>query len=382
MKFKIFTLIAGLGVFVAALMFANGETMDSETLFMNWIFTPAEIVDIIEDNTFIDPNHPDDLMGNLLYEVRLSRGERAGEYMEARIHISPMRPLLFEAGDRVIVRYNNYGGDIHSAEIYNWDRSRILIGMIVVFLGVLVALGGKSGVKTVASLVFTMVSLLFILNPLILRGFPAILTTFAVLSFVTVIVLIFIGGLTKKTAVSILSCIFGVLFAALASHIAGWLASINGLNTGEIGTLIMIGDNNGVAIDASGLFISGVLIASLGAVMDTAVSIASSTQELKLANPSMTRSELLKASYAIGKDVMGTMANTLILAFAGSSLNMVLTLSALQIPFAQMINNDFIGVEIIRSLAGSLGIALTVPAAAIIGSFLYSKEPNDPRTEV
>jgi len=108
--------------------------------------------------------------------------------------------------------------------------------------------------------------------------------------------------------------------------------------------------------------------------MDTAVSIASSVSELKLANPSLSQKQLFKASYNIGKDMMGTMANTLILAFAGAGLNMLLTLSALQISFHQMLSNDFMGIEIIRSLAGSLGIALTVPVAAFIGSWIYSRD--------
>ena len=361
--------VIGLGMFVGAIFYANRGTLESENLFMNWVFAPGVVTEILEDNTFYFDDNPHELVGHLRYEVRL----RNGEYREATFHIIRVGQEIFEIGDRVVVRYHEMDGVAAQGEIYNRDRSAILVGMVILFLLVLVILGGKSGIKTVGSLIFTMASLIFLLNPLLLRGYPAILTTLVILSIVSVTVLVFISGFTKKTAVAALSCIIGVFCAALIAHLAGIFAGINGFNTENIGFIVHASENNGITVDAAGFFISGVLIASLGAVMDTAVSIASGTQEIKAANPSLSRSQLFKASYNIGKDVMGTMANTLILAFAGSALNLILTMSALQISFTQMINNDFLGVEIIRSLGGSLGIAFTVPAAAIIGSWLFDK---------
>jgi len=367
MKVKVMALLIGLVMLGGTIWYANREPLASEGAFGDIVFSPAEITELLEDNTWYHDEDPDYLVGSRLFEVRLS----SGAYLEARTHISPLMHRHFAVGDRVIVRYDDF-----SVEITNLDRSRTMVGLMVLFLGVLIVLGGKAGLKTVTSLLFTMVSIIFILNPLLLRGFAAIPTTVGILSFVTVIVLILISGWSRKTAVSVAACLIGVLSAALAAYVAGELAAINGLNMENIGTLIQASDLNGIALDASGLFISGVLIASLGAVMDTAVSIASSVSELKLANPSLTQGQLFKAAYSIGKDVMGTMANTLILAFAGAGINLLLTLSAWQISFHQMISNDFLGIEIIRSLAGSLGIALTVPAAAFIGSWLYSRGPQ------
>ncbi|MCL1949145.1 MAG: YibE/F family protein [Turicibacter sp.] len=370
MKIKVLTLLIGLGLFAFAVFFANSGELESTNRFEHVEFAPARVVSILEDNTFTDPSHPDDLVGNLLYEVELSNGER----MEARFHITRAGLALFREGERVVIRYATWEGAPPQADLVNRDRSRVLIGLVLSFLGVLLVLGGKSGFKTVGSLLFTLASILLILNPLILRGFPAIPTTLAILSGVTVLVLVFISGLTKQTLVSAIATLIGVFAAALASFIAGELAAINGFSTEEAGFLIHASMGNGVNLDASGLFISGVLIASLGAVLDTAVSMASSARQLALANPLMGRKQMLKASYVIGKDMMGTMSNTLILAFAGSSLNLLLTLSVLQIGFHEMINNDGIGIEIIRSLAGSLGIALTVPAAAWLSSMVYTKK--------
>ena len=371
---KLITLVIGLALFAGAVVFANSTPLKSSIAFNELHFTPAVVTDIIEDNSFSDPHHPEERWGSIRYEARLRSGERRGEYLEVNFFFTQVGQEAFEVGDRIIILYSFLDGEVFSADIYNRDRSTVLTAIVVAFLAVLIALGGKVGFKTVISLIFTLTSIIFILNPLIMRGFPAIPTTFIILSVVTIIVLILISGFTKKTFAATVACILGVLAAASISQFAGWLSRINGFNTEEVGFLLHASYQNNIALDAAGLFVAGVLIASLGAVMDTAVSITSSAQELKLANPGLTQMQLFKSSFTIGRDVMGTMANTLILAFAGSSLNLMLTLHALQTPIHQLINNDFIAVEIIRSLAGSLGIALTVPAAAWISSWLYSQD--------
>ena len=110
----------------------------------------------------------------------------------------------------------------------------------------------------------------------------------------------------------------------------------------------------------------GVLISALGAVMDVALGIASSVWELREQNPALSAKELFGSGMHIGRDAMGTMANTLILAFAGSSLNMLLLVQTYDIPFIQLINTDYICIEVIQSIAGAMGILLTVPIVAFI----------------
>ena len=123
-------------------------------------------------------------------------------------------------------------------------------------------------------------------------------------------------------------------------------------------------------LHVSGLFVSGILIASLGAVMDVAMSIASSCWELRELNPALPRAALFRSGMNIGRDAMGTMANTLILAFAGSSLNVLLLLQIYDYPFIQIFNTDAIATEMIRGVAGSIGIILTVPLVALLSAQL------------
>ena len=128
---------------------------------------------------------------------------------------------------------------------------------------------------------------------------------------------------------------------------------------------------NKIQIDS--LLVAGIIISALGAVMDIAISISSSIYELHQANPKLGTGALLRSGMNIGRDAMGTMANTLILAFVGSSLNMLLLIYSYGIPFSQLINTDLIGVEIIQGIAASVGIVLTVPVVALIGSQIIQR---------
>ena len=118
----------------------------------------------------------------------------------------------------------------------------------------------------------------------------------------------------------------------------------------------------------SGLFVSGILIASLGAVMDVAMSISSACWELRELNPDLPSKALFRSGMNIGQDAMGTMANTLILAFAGSSLNTLLLFQIFDYPMIQIFNADSIAIEIIRGVAGTIGIILTVPLVALLSA--------------
>jgi uncharacterized membrane protein len=178
-----------------------------------------------------------------------------------------------------------------------------------------------------------------------------------------------LNGFSKKTYVAIIGCVGGVTIAGLIAYVAGLVSPINGFNMPEAEELILRAADDGLMI--SGLLVSGVLIASLGAVMDVALTIASAISELKEMNRKASASDLFKSGMNIGKDAMGTMANTLILAFAGASLNMLILFRVFDYPYIQIFNSDLMAVEIIQGLAGSIGIVLTVPLVAALGATTY-----------
>lgn len=203
-------------------------------------------------------------------------------------------------------------------------------------------------------------------------GFSPFFSAVLVVILTTMVIMYFIGGFSMKTLCSILGTIVGVVIAGVFASVFGAMSNINGFNVEDIETLIYIGQNS--KLDISGLLFSGILIASLGAVIDTAMSIATTIEEIKYRRPDISAKELLKSGIKIGGDMMGTMSNTLILAFTGGSLSTLVVFYAYDMSFLQMFNSYSIGIEIIQGISGSLGVILTVPFVSIISAFLMTRK--------
>ena len=285
------------------------------------------------------------------------------------IQVNPRFPH-YGVGDQVIVILNEITDTLM---IYNPNRTNVLIGFVVAFLALLCIIGGKRGAMSVLGLIFSLSSIVWILVPLTLQGHSPIIIALIVAILIILVIITLMAGVNSKSIVAILGCVFGVVSAALLAFIVGSLSFITGYHTSAAGTLSLLEN-----VNLSGIFVSGVIISAMGAIMDTTMSIASSMEEIKRASPSISSTQLFKAGLNIGRDIMGTMSNTLILAFVGSSLGLLLIIFASEVSFLQFINYDDIGVEIIQGIAGSIGIVLSVPFTTFIASklFTYKKSEN------
>ena len=181
-----------------------------------------------------------------------------------------------------------------------------------------------------------------------------------------------IGGASRKTIAATLGTLVGVMTAGVAAWCFSKASGITGYNVSDIETLMTLWNTNGIQV--GGLLFSGLLISCLGAVMDVSMSICSAIDEIYRQNPVLTRKELFKAGMRVGRDMMGTDSNTLILAFAGSSVSMLLLDYAYNLPYQQIINSNNIGIAIMQGLAGSFGIVLCVPLTVLICAFLFHKK--------
>ena len=187
----------------------------------------------------------------------------------------------------------------------------------------------------------------------------------------TVVTLGLLNGFSRKTWSAMLGTSFGVAVAGIAAALFGAAAGISGFNVTEIETLSYVGQHSNLQIGQ--LLFAGIIISALGAVMDVGMSLASAIQEIHEANPSMGRRQLFASGMRVGRDMMGTMTNTLILAFVGGSLTTLVIDYAYNISFYQLINSYQIGIEIMQGVAGSLGIVLTVPITSFIASWLTKR---------
>ena len=346
----------------------NETTPDSGRL----VYAPAKVTAVLSDNAQEDfENAEGRRVGDQELEIQILSGDHKDEIMTVTNYMSALFNVDVQQGDRIIVRIMTDENGSYYASVFNYDRGIVLGGFLLIFFILLGALGGKKGLGALAGLLLTLGCIWFILIPCLLRGVPAIPVTIVVSAVSAAAGLIFLNGYSKKTFCAVCGCVGGVLVSGIAAAVVGSLSPMNGFNMQEAENLILYGADQGLKV--SGLLVCGVLISALGAVMDVALGIASSVWEMKEQNPDASVGSLFRSGMQIGKDAMGTMANTLILAFAGSSLNMLILVQTYNIPFLQLINTDSIALEVVQSVAGSIGILLTVPLVALISARLMAR---------
>lgn len=373
---KICILIVGV-LFAAVILFAVALNQAAEdevpTSASQMVYEKAEVTAVLSDDAEADyENAEGRRVGTQELEIRILTGTHKDEIMSFTNYMSALFNVDLEKGDNIIVRIMTDENGSYYASVFNYDRGMVIGGFVLIFFVLLAALGGKKGIGALLGLLFTLACVWFILIPALIIGLPIIAVTVGIIIITSVCALILLNGISEKTWCAILGCVIGVITAGAIAALVGHITPINGFNMSEAENLILYGAEKGLKI--SGLLVCGVLISALGAVMDVALGIASSVNELSLQNPKAKAKELFRSGMNIGKDAMGTMANTLILAFAGSSLNMLILVQTYDIPFRQLINTDYICIEIIQSISGAMGILLTVPIVAFISARLMTRE--------
>ncbi|WHH58240.1 YibE/F family protein [Petroclostridium sp. X23] len=301
-------------------------------------------------------------------EVQILTGEHKGELHIIKNYLSNLLNVYGKAGQNIIVCVDTANPEKYLVSVYNYDRSPVLYIFILLFLAALWGIGGKKGFKSMVGLLFTFICIIFLFIPMLYRGYSPIFASVLIVIITTCITLLTLNGWSFKTLSAVLGTTLGVVIAGTASSIAGHFAHITGFQTEEVETLIVIARDHGMQV--GGLLFAGILIASLGAIMDVAMSIASSVQEVYIANHNLSKNALFMSGINVGRDMMGTMANTLLLAFTGTSLNSLILIYSYNVPYNELINMNMLGIEIIQGLSGSTAVILTVPIIAFISSRL------------
>lgn len=338
---------------------------------------------VLAEDVITDPETENVHIGSQLLEIEITTGEHKGMIVQVVNQMSKLFDKYSKVGTRLLLYIFTDGTDLDAAgnprisvTIMNYDRIGVLIGIVILFLIATVIVGKRVGVRSILGLAFTLLSIFFLLLPALLRGFYAVPFTLVLCILVTIVCFLLLDGLNRKTISAMLATVAGFGIACLFAWIAGKIAHIDGLeyNTSETDTLVQA-RYQGTLINIRGLFVSGIIISALGAVMDVAMSISSSINELKAVDPTLHFRQLFRSGMNIGRDAVGTMTNTLILAFTGSALVNLLLVTYYDWDWKSVLCNDYITGELITGVAGSIGLILAVPITAAIASFLYDR-PN------
>ncbi len=279
-------------------------------------------------------------------------------------------PKEVEQGDKVLVESYAQDGEM---QYYFGDYVRItpLIWLLVIFCILIVVFSRMQGVKTVVSLGYTCLSVFVVLIPAILNGHNIYFWSIAVCIFITVMTLSIISGFNVKSLCSGIGCVCGVLCAGLIVLITDKFLNMTGMIEEESIYLVQLYPENPINLKA--IIFAMIIVGAVGAVMDVSMSISSSLYELRIKSPDISPKELMKSGFTIGRDMMGTMANTLVLAYIGSSLTSVLLLVSYNANIEQVINKELIVAEVLQALAGSMGMLLTLPLTSAVCAVIYYK---------
>ncbi len=280
----------------------------------------------------------------------------------------PVYDFVLEAGRDVIVVSIGDEGSFDQVYVQDLARDRGVFYLIIVFVIALLVVGRMKGLKTIITLAATIFLIFWVLLPLLLDGYNPIILAVGIASVAIAVTLFIIGGLNLKSLVATLGTITGVVVAGLMAYWAGSLARLTGFGSHEAQMLYFMDHT----IDFRGLLFAGIIIGSLGAISDIGMSVASAAAEIKQACPGIQARDLANGAFNVGRDVMGTMANTLILAYVGAAIPMLLLVMGYEIDWLKVINMDIIATEFVRGIAGSIGLIAAVPVTAILSGYFLA----------
>lgn len=377
MKRNIFAIVSVLIISIAIIMVSKSIFPDGfieDRYGKGAEFYNGVITEIIEEDLNKDPILDGVEIGYQKVVAKVTEGQYKDNTYEIKNNISRLYNYKVEEGTKVVlILYKQNDGNI-IWDVYGYDRSSMIYVLAGIFIIVVIIIGGVKGIKSLVSLMFTLVTVIFLMLPLMFRGVEPMLAAVVSATLSIIVTLSLVSGINKKTVTAIIGTISGVVISGIIAYIFGELTHSSGMTMNDTESLIYIAE--GTNLKVKGIMFAGILIASLGAVMDVAMSISSSLFEIYEVNKNIKQIDLFKSSMNIGKDIIGTMTNTLILAFAGGSITTLILIFAANMPYNKFINLEVLAIEIIQGLAGSIGIVLSVPITAAVGSYLCRKKES------
>lgn len=365
-------LLLATAVFAGLYGYAHSGTAEEQQRGEAYVeYETGRVLEILSDSCEPDAEADGAYRGDQSLLVAVTSGQYRGQTLLTSNAVGPLYGEPAASGDHVTLLISTYADGSHNATVYEHDRS-IAIGLILAaFLLVTVLVGGKTGAKSILGLAMTVAVLVLLLIPLLLKGWPTVWTVFLLCSYIAVVCFVILGGVNRKILCACLGTIAGMALATVFGLGAQALAHVNGLRISDVEPLLQL-RQTGTPIGLRGLLVGGIIISSLGAVMDVAMSISSALSELKAVNPEMTLGELWKSGRNIGRDMVGTMTNTLILAFLGSGFTLMIYLYSLDLPWRELMSSSYLALEVVSGVSSAIGVILAVPVTTVVGAMLFS----------
>ncbi|MCL2236075.1 MAG: YibE/F family protein [Defluviitaleaceae bacterium] len=308
----------------------------------------------------------------VLFNAEITSGGRAGEMVQGEQSVTYGRVVEVKEGDGVLLVHDTF----HDVFWYdNHMRTNYIVILGIVFFVLVVVFGKLKGLNSIIALTNVCMGIFLVLIPAILSGMNIYVAAAVISLYSIVSTLLIVIGANKKAFSAMIGCLGGVLLAGVLMFAMDIIMGLTGLVDHETRNLLLIPTAEPINIRA--VIFAGVIIGSTGAIMDVAMSISSSLWEVMQARQEAKFRDIFKSGLEIGKDILGTMLNTLILAYIGSTLPLIILLMASTTSLLELFNMELIILEFLRALVGSFGMFLTIPLTAVICGWLYTKKATE-----
>ncbi len=311
--------------------------------------------------------------GSQQLKLKLLSGSFSGDTVTAsNVLISQMSvDKIYKEGDKVltVLAINPETNQIISARASDIYRSDVELVLFLIFALFLVLFAKTVGFRALLSFVFTALAIWKILIPLFLKGFPPLPVAFLVIVLATTVIIILITGFTRKGIVALTGSVVGVALTTLLAIIFGHFFNIPG-TVKEFSEMILYAGF--IDLKLTDIFLAGIFISASGAVMDVAMDIAASQEEVVQKHPTILAKDLISSGFRVSYAVIGTMTTTLLFAYSGSFSFVLMAFMAQGINMITIFNTNFIAAEILKTLVGSFGLVLVAPATAMVGGYIYT----------
>lgn len=334
-------------------------------------YEKATVVEILSEDLKYD-EYTDQYLGTQELVVKMKDGPEKGELINVTNYLTQIHHVVAKENTNLIINADRPEGIAPYYTIYSYDRSSALLLCSLILIATIIFIGKGKGFKSIFGLIYSMYVIIAFLLPAVFSGWSPILCSIITAVLSTIVTLYLLNGESKKTLAAVVSTVAGVFCALLFFLLMSCMLHLNGFSVAEAEGLILIQQSTGLQI--KDVLFAGVLISSLGAIMDVSMSITSSLHEVYNHNPALSAKELFLSGIEIGKDMIGTMTNTLILAFTGSAFVTLLIFISYQVQVNQLLNSNYISIEIAQGLCGTFGIILTIPFASLITAFLLVRK--------
>ena len=315
-------------------------------------------------------------MGIQILSVKLLDGPYAGTEVKAENRLIGKMELdkVFSEDDIAMMVLSIKNDEIYFVTAQDHYRLNIELILLLCFAALLLAFAGLTGAKALLSFVFAALLVWKIMIPLFLKNVDPIIVSLTIVIVLMGAVVFLVGGLTKRGFVAFLGSLLGIVVTVVMALLFAKGFHLHGAIKPFSETLLYSGYPH---LNLSRIFLAGIFVASSGAVMDLAMDVASGMSELVIRKPDIQFLDALRAGFGIGRPVVGTMTTTLLLAYSGGYMALLMVFMAQGVPVENLLNLNYVSAEILHTLVGSFGLVSVAPFTALVGAFVYTRRRED-----